>query len=85
MYFTSNGFMEVFVRYLSISVIVKFIEDVLELLFSQIQTPMVQVELKFFWFNGAALLFVQVNECFSDCLPLDLNLVNDCSLKVLIH
>jgi hypothetical protein len=82
--FTAYSLVEVIVRDFSIPIIVEFVEDHLEALNVQVETPMVQVEAELLGGNHPVLRFVQVVEGLADGLPLELYLINDGLLKLSI-
>lgn len=69
--------MKIFVRNLAILVAVKFVEEELELCIAEVEAPVFEVEFELILLNEATLVLIEVNECFSDGLPLVLDLVMD--------
>jgi len=81
----SDRLMKVIIVDFAVLIHIKLIEYKLELLFSQVQSPMCEVEPEFILSNSIISLFVDVRESFSYSLPLSLYLFNDCLFKSHIH
>lgn len=77
MYLTSNTLVEICVRNLAVLVAVEFVEEELELCIAEVEAPVFEVEFELILLNEATLVLIEVNECFSDGLPLVLDLVQD--------
>lgn len=77
--------MKILVRYLPIFVVVKLVEYAVELLISQVKSPVLEVEPQFCGFNEPRFLLVKINKGLPNSLPLHLDLFNDSFLKSFIH
>ena len=80
--FSSNRRLKIFVAEHAILIKVKLFEHVLELIFRHLDSPEVQVELKLFLADSSTFALVEVHECFSDGLPLELHFFQDHHFKV---
>lgn len=71
----ANRVLEVFIRDSAIFIVIELVEQSLELFICHVKTPVMQIDLKLFWFNGSWLLMIQVNKSFLQGFPLLLNLL----------
>lgn len=83
--FATYCLLEIFVGDNTIFVEVKFIENRHELLIWEGNTPMLEIELEFVFWNVSSLFKVQVLESLSKGLPLEFDFLNDCFFNVLIN
>lgn len=70
--FRTHSFLEILVRYFSISVVIELLKKVSELLICYLQAPVFEVEPKFIRCNISTFLFIQITKGFPYCFPLEL-------------
>ena len=80
-----HGLMKVHVADLAIAIHIKLFEDVLELFFSKVQPPILQIESQLIFGNRRIPLFVHVAKGLADSFPLKLDFVYYRLFQCAIH
>jgi hypothetical protein len=84
-YLVADRLMKVHVADLAVAVHIELVEDVLELLLSQVQAPVLQVEPQLVLRDRRVLLLVHVAEGLADGLPLKLDFVDNRLFQGAVH
>ena len=79
--FTTDSFAEVFIWNLTVPIRINPIEKLFELFIWDLHAPEAEHRSKLVSFDRACLFYVQISECFTQCLPLVLNFGEDLGLK----
>jgi hypothetical protein len=78
----AHGALEIFVGYLAISILVEGAENCFEIAVRDRHSPKLKIKLQFLFANFSCLLDIEIHECFSQCLPLKLDLFEDLRLNI---
>jgi hypothetical protein len=79
---TANGALKIFIRYLAISILVEGAENCFEVAVRDCHSPKLKIKLQFLFANFSCFLYIEIHECFSECLPLKLDLLEDLCLDI---
>ena len=81
----AHGALKILVRYLSISILVEGAENCFEVAVRDCHSPKLKIKLQFLFANFSCLLYIEIHECFSQRLPLKLNLLQDLGLDITLQ
>lgn len=78
----AHGALKILVRYLAISILVEGAENRFKVAVRDCHSPKLKIKLQFLFANFSCLLYIEIHECFSQCLPLKLDLLQDLGLNI---
>ena len=81
----AHGALKILVRYLAISILVEGAENCFEVAVRDRHSPKLKIKLQFLFANFACLLYIEIHECFSERLPLELDLLQDLGLNIILQ
>ena len=72
-HFSSNRNLKIFIGNNTITIDIKFIENMIKFIFSNFKTPKIKIKLKLSSTNFTSFFYIEIHECFSESFPLEHN------------